>query len=92
MNHFPTRRRQLPNRALAVIALLNRGYSDLKGIAYAVGVPLTEVKILEAADDERVRRVIREGLPEGFTYRLKRAIKCRTCGNRINLIPCILCG
>jgi hypothetical protein len=84
-------RRQLSNKAMAVVAMLQSGYDDLGLIADSLGMTINEVEAIESAEDQRVRRLLREGLPQGFLYRIHRAVKCRICGGKINLVPCVLC-
>lgn len=84
-------KRKLSNKSMAVLAMLQTGYEDLDLIARSVGISVDEVKAIENADDIRVRRILTEGLPENFLYRIRLAVKCTSCGSRINLVPCVLC-
>ncbi len=82
---------KLSPRAMAAIELMLWGVSDLDRVASVVGLPIDEVRLLEAADDPRVRRLIVEGLPLEFVFRLRSPIVCPGCGCRIYLVPCITC-
>jgi hypothetical protein len=76
---------------MAAVELMLRGVSDLDCVASVVGLPIEEVRQLESANDPRVRRLIVEGLPPDFAFRLRSAIVCPGCGSRIYLVPCMTC-
>ena len=82
---------KLSRRAMAAVELMLRGMSDFGRVGAAVGLPIGEVRQLEAADDPRVRKLILEGLPEDFVFRLRIAIVCPGCNCRIYLVPCMTC-
>ncbi len=77
--------------AMAAIELMLRGVSDLQRIASVVGLTIEEVRDLESADDPRVRKLVLEGLPLEFVFRLRSATVCPGCGSRIYLVPCMTC-
>ena len=76
---------------MAAVELMLRGVTDLQRVAAVVGLSVEEVRHLEAADDPRVRKLIGEGLPDEYVFRLRSAIACPGCGTRIYLVPCMAC-
>ncbi len=84
-------KRKLPNRSIAALAMLQSGYDDLNLIAEAIGISLEEVQAIDSVEDQRIRNLILEGLPEGFVFRVRKPVKCPNCGGRIDLVPCVLC-
>jgi hypothetical protein len=82
---------RLSSRAIAAVELMLYGMSDLDRIAAAVGLSAEAVGQLESAEDARVRKLLREGLPEDFVYRLRTTIVRPRCGRRIYLVPCLTC-
>jgi hypothetical protein len=90
-NAKPPLNRRLSDKVMAVMAMLQYGYHDLSLIAKATGMSVNEVRAIEIADDARIRRVAVEGIPPNRLYHIRHAIKCRLCGSRINLVPCVRC-
>ncbi len=83
--------RKLSQKTLAVLAMIQSGFSDLSQIAEALGMPLANVKQINEAQDAEVRRAAVDGVPKDFLYRIRRALKCPSCGGKIFLVPCVVC-
>lgn len=86
-----TRTKPLPQRLLAVIALMECGFRDLDLIAHALGLGREQVDEIDAALDKTVRRFAVTGVPRDFTYLLRRTVRCPGCRHRINRVPCLTC-
>lgn len=84
-------RGKLTDKATAALAMMQTGFTDLSLIAKAVRLPLLKVMEIEQADDLNVRRIVANGIPDDFVYHIHGHVKCRTCGGRINKVPCIVC-
>ena len=81
----------LPQKTAAVVAVMEMGVRDLSLIAEAVGLTLKEVRSIDLAEDEAVRRLSVCGIPAGEFFNLVRGIRCPRCGGTIFIAPCVAC-
>lgn len=82
---------KLSQKTLAVLAMIQNGFSDLAVIADAIGLPLTKVQSINEANDAEIRHTAVHGVPKDFLYRIRRKLKCPSCGGKIFLVPCVGC-
>lgn len=82
---------KLSQKTLAVLAMIQNGFSDLTVIADAIGMPLAKVQTINEAQDAEIRRTAVQGVPKDFLYRIRRKLKCPSCGGKIFLVPCVGC-
>jgi len=85
------RKKELPARVGAAVAVMRMGYSDYSEIASAVGLSEDEVRRIDMAEDRRIRELASRGIPNGKRYTLVQSIRCPKCREKITLVPCVVC-
>lgn len=82
----------LPYESAAALAVMAAGVSDYQVIADAVGMTRKEVRQLDNSQDQSVKRLVVNGLPEGQFFKLRERLRCPKCGAPIILVPCVSCS
>ena len=80
--------RQIRRKIPAVIALMQAGMSDLRRIAEAVGMSVSDVERIGQSQPAAAKKSTTEVSPPDSLLRLRKTVFCPQCGSRIFLVPC----